>query len=348
VYPSAAGRDARLLVPPESLTAQDPIDAPVAHAFADEEERPMSTMFRTIVGGRDRQDGGSAGRPRGIEVLLKKAKVDARFREQLLEDPAAAAAAIGLVLQDSEKRMLASSAESTLRLMIDRTFVPRHHVGTYMSRNVTAMLALVIASTVTVTAAGSGVDDAAKGITGEESIAHARDMVQREITIIRDALEAYRRDHGSYPSTETWITTGNPLQGYVGNSDLHDPWGRKLHYQAIVKDGKIVNYCMESLGADFMGPQDDITSADPLHRFPVEKPLFLREPFWTPDSHLVLRAEHEDGNQAVEWYLDGKMAGRTVGTHRLILETLAGGEHVLLVADGSGHFATVVFRAPNP
>lgn len=52
--------------------------------------------------------------PRGIEVLIKKAAVDAEFKAVLLQRRAAAADEIGLVLEPAEKAMLAAMPEAQL------------------------------------------------------------------------------------------------------------------------------------------------------------------------------------------------------------------------------------------
>ncbi len=74
----------------------------------------MENKPRTIVGGRAEGRGSLRACPRGIEILLKKAKVDPVFREEFLEDPLASAQAIGLPLLAAEKKMLASVPQPTL------------------------------------------------------------------------------------------------------------------------------------------------------------------------------------------------------------------------------------------
>lgn len=58
--------------------------------------------------------------PQGIEVLLRRAATDREFREQLLEQRAGAAAAIGLVLDPAEKAMLESMPRVQLLLTIEQ------------------------------------------------------------------------------------------------------------------------------------------------------------------------------------------------------------------------------------
>ena len=78
----------------------------------------MNRHFRTIVGGRSTAYQGLKNFPRGIEILLKKAKVDRQFRKMLLQDPINAARSIELNLQDNETRILANIPKSVLNTMI--------------------------------------------------------------------------------------------------------------------------------------------------------------------------------------------------------------------------------------
>ena len=61
------------------------------------EKVEQEAVRTTIVGGRPPGSGHPVGQiPRGIEVLLKKAAVDGKFRELLLRAPSQAAETIGL------------------------------------------------------------------------------------------------------------------------------------------------------------------------------------------------------------------------------------------------------------
>ena len=66
----------------------------------------MGINHRTIVGGRSAAYRILRNFPRGMEILLKKAKVDAVFQELLMEDPIMAASEIDLDLTPSEKKIL--------------------------------------------------------------------------------------------------------------------------------------------------------------------------------------------------------------------------------------------------
>ena len=63
---------------------------------------------------------GAALYPQGIEVLLRRAASDPVFRDQLLEQRAGAAVAIGLELDPAEKAMLESIPRLQLLLTIER------------------------------------------------------------------------------------------------------------------------------------------------------------------------------------------------------------------------------------
>ncbi len=76
----------------------------------------------TIVGGRPPGSGTLIGAiPRGIEILTKKAAVDAEFRRLLLEKRAEAAGEIGLKLTSSERMMLATVPAKQLEMIIAGT-----------------------------------------------------------------------------------------------------------------------------------------------------------------------------------------------------------------------------------
>jgi hypothetical protein len=96
----------------------------------------------TIVGGRPPGSGQPLGDiPRGIEVLVKKAAVDAQFKQLLLADRVAAAESIGLKLEPAEAAMLASIPAEQLEAVIARTTVPEHHRRVFLGAAATAMLA---------------------------------------------------------------------------------------------------------------------------------------------------------------------------------------------------------------
>jgi len=107
-------------------------------------DRPVEqpAVRTTIVGGRPPGSGKGIGPiPRGIEVLVKKAAIDAAFRELLLEKRAEAAGTIGLALEPAEQMMLRAVAREQLEAVIDRTDVPEEHRRAFLGSVAAAMLA---------------------------------------------------------------------------------------------------------------------------------------------------------------------------------------------------------------
>ena len=115
-------------------------------------ERPeeQQAVRTTIVGGRPPGSGKPLGEiPRGIEVLVKKAAVDAAFRELLLAGRAAAAEAIGLVLEPAEAALLDVVPAEQLRAVIDRTRVAPDILPAFLGKAAAVMLVALGASSVT-------------------------------------------------------------------------------------------------------------------------------------------------------------------------------------------------------
>jgi len=68
--------------------------------------------------------------PRGVEVLVKKAAVDADFKQILLSKRAGSASEIGLTLEPSEVAMVNAVPEAQLEAIIARTTVhPRQRAA---------------------------------------------------------------------------------------------------------------------------------------------------------------------------------------------------------------------------
>jgi len=88
----------------------------------------------------------SAPFPRGIEVLLKKASVDAEFRTILLDDPSQAAASIELALEPVESAMLQNIPTEQLAAIIDRTEVPQPQRRAFLGTAAAAMVAVLAGS----------------------------------------------------------------------------------------------------------------------------------------------------------------------------------------------------------
>jgi hypothetical protein len=109
-------------------------------------DRPVEqeAVRTTIVGGRPPGSGQSVGPiPRGIEVLVKKAAVDPEFKELLLQERAAAAEQIGLMLDPAEAMMLAAAPRVQLEAVIAQTSVPEEHRRAFLGKAAAAMLAAI-------------------------------------------------------------------------------------------------------------------------------------------------------------------------------------------------------------
>ena len=112
--------------------------------FRADEAVEHEAVRMTIVGGRPPGSGQPLGPiPRGVEVLIKKASVDAEFRTLLLERRAAAADEIGLRLDPAEALMLAAAPAAQLEAVIDRTNVAQEHRRAFLGKAAAAMLAAV-------------------------------------------------------------------------------------------------------------------------------------------------------------------------------------------------------------
>lgn len=101
-----------------------------------------SEVGPTIVGGRPL--GAGRGRheiPRGIEVLVKKASVDAEFRKVLLEKRAGSSAEIGLELSAAESAMLNAVPRAQIERIIENTTVPDEQRRVFLGKLGAAMLA---------------------------------------------------------------------------------------------------------------------------------------------------------------------------------------------------------------
>jgi hypothetical protein len=236
----------------------------------------MKDKLRTIVGGRSAEYHDQNNFPRGIEILLKKAKVDLEFQKLFLENPLAAAESIDLDLKENEKKILSNTLKPVLKTMIVRTFVPKHHTNTFLTAKTAAMLALVLASTVADPSYAKSMGITAEDEQNKSSILlptsdnipkadqskpqpeSLRQLTKDSMRKVQNALEQYKNDHGAYPSTELWLNADNPLSEYVLTYDVYDAWDRKFHYEAVIGSDKILNYKLESLGKNINKSRDNI------------------------------------------------------------------------------------------
>ena len=314
----------------------------------------MEKNLKTIVGGRSTPGRDSVDFPRGIEILLKKAKVDPRFRKLLLQDPVAASRSIELALKDNEKKILLNTPGEVIEKMVESSFVPKHHVSTFLNAKAAAMLSLILATSVLIPGhTTTGIE--ATPEPDQEQLESKEQLVEERMAIIQEALEQYKSDYGVYPSTLAWVT-GNPLDEYIEPIHFYDPWYRKFHYRGVVDENGITsNYWLKCLGQDVESPLDDIHSPidTAIHKFSGDNPLQIAYPspnlilhLPTPDnSPILLIAQHRALEVSLDWYLDGKKIGSTSGEHALALpDGSTAGKHLLSVFDEEGNHNSVVFH----
>ena len=303
----------------------------------------MKDGFKTIVGGRSAEYRDRNNFPRGIEILLKKAKVDVEFQKLFLENPLAAAGSIDLDLKESEKKVLKNTLKPVLKTMINSTFVPKHHVKTFLTAKTAAMFVLVLTSTVLV----PSYDLLSTGIPEEplEEQTSLHQVTQERMAAVQDALEQYKFDHDTYPSTEEWLKNQNPLNDYIITSYMYDPWNQKFNYSAVIENGKIVNYKLESLGEELGIHYDNIPCPidTDKHRFFGKNPIQITFPQHDETigtnikedgikKTVALQAAHESDNVNIDWYIDGTKIGSTFEEHSLTVK-LESGEHLLYLID---------------
>lgn len=213
----------------------------------------MNDEHRTIVGGRSRSNKLVGDIPRGIEILLKKASVDPDFYAFLLQNPLGAARSIELDLKPVEKSILNNIDEHILQKMIASTRVPKQHIKSFRTAKTAAVLIFLLSSTMVM---AGGETEGMEPMPAWE--VEQIELAEAKMSSVQNALEAYKMDSGRYPETSEWLDTPGPLSEYLSQSDLFDPWKRKFHYEAVMEDGKIVNYKLESLGLDPEYPYDNI------------------------------------------------------------------------------------------
>jgi hypothetical protein len=309
----------------------------------------MRDTFTTIVGGRSSSDRREVKAPRGVEILLKKARVDPPFRALFETDALAAAASIGLELSDAEAAVLASTPAETLRTMVAHTFVPRHHVPTFLSRNAAAMLAVVLATTVLQPTRAAGGVEAGYETTAAAEVS-PEDMAVDRLGVVQYALEEYRRANGAYPTTDLWYLSDHPLEGFVPRTYLFDNRLRPLRYMGVVKDGVIVGYRLGTVTDSTDCPFDPEE-----HRFRDNTPVRIIAPENRSRIHLVrsgdgasgdtrLRARCRGSGTSLVWYLDGEEIATTTDSHRVDIG-IEPGAHSLLVVDSRGYSDSALFHA---
>jgi len=312
--------------------------------------------MKTIVGGRG-DDRSSRGRePNGIEILLKKAKADSGFRDQLIRNPVKAAALVELKLTPAEEAILRHTPTTTLRSMIDRTKIPARYVPMLQTAGKAATLAAIIACCVSVPSLGAGgvpegemADPLAISDPSESSI--------ERMFVIQEALDHYHYDNGAYPSTDEWLRDDGAFVDYVQRNLLFDPWYERFHYQGLTEQGVVVNYLLESTGEDLASPHDNIPCPvdTERHSFGGPNPIVITVPqdgasIQGRAGEAVLiecAATHENPRVIVTWILDGKEVGTTIGDHHLEIE-IPIGDHELVARDENGHEQSVTVTVVRP
>lgn len=107
----------------------------------------MPAVRTTIVGGRPPGSGQAIGLvPRGIEVLVKKASVDAAFKATLLATRSKAADEIGLLLDATEAAMLDMVSAEQLKAIIAATRVDEARKPAFLGKAAAVMLVALGAS----------------------------------------------------------------------------------------------------------------------------------------------------------------------------------------------------------
>jgi len=180
-----------------------PSNGPAGPQFRADRPLEQEAVRTTIVGGRPPGSGQPVGDiPRGIEVLVKKAAVDAEFKALLLARRAAAAQQIGLTLQPAEAMMLAVAPAEQLEAIIGRTNVPGEHRRAFLGQAAAAMLAAlgVVAAGTESAAGGFGIQpDLPEGGTRPtmpevKPVPKPKTVEQRVVAIVAKQLKIDEKD----------------------------------------------------------------------------------------------------------------------------------------------------------
>lgn len=92
----------------------------------------------------DTKKGSGSSVPRGLEILIKKAAVDKKFRHSLVTKREKFADELNIPLEDSERLMLSSVSANHLEMMIGHTDVPEKQ-KTHLAKASTATIVALIA-----------------------------------------------------------------------------------------------------------------------------------------------------------------------------------------------------------
>jgi hypothetical protein len=282
-------------------------------------------------------------------LLLKKARADHWFRLLFLKNPLAAAASIDLDLGETEAKILASMPRSALEDAVEHTRIAKNHVHLLRTGQTAAVLAVALTLMV-------AVPDVACGGEMEQPyvIQDWQNMVMERMRAIQEGLESYEESQGEYPSTLVWVTAANPLDGWIPRAYLYDPWYQRFHYEGVLRDGRVVNYRLECVGADLEDAGDNVACPiDPdEHSFVVPNPITITSPQNGDTIRLAesggvvtigAAAAHLTDTVEVTWLLDRVRIETTLTNHELSIVTGIG-PHELTAQDGNGNSTVVVFE----
>lgn len=305
--------------------------------------------FRTIVGGRASGGASSGQFPRGIELLLKKAKADSEFYRFFVDAPLAAARTLEVELTPTEARILEAMPRGTLETAVLHTAIPVEHVPLIRSARTSAALAMALAFIATAPVAASAGQMESPAVI-EESV----QVVVDRLRALQEGLDNYREAHGEYPSTLQWLTSDHPLEGWVPRAYLFDPWYRPFRYEGVISGGQVVGYRLQSLGPDPDDPDDNVPPPiDPdRHSFLRPNPVVITVPGagtaidvpgFPVGEAIDATATHSDEGAELVWLLDRVVVARTTAPHRMTVVADAG-MHELVVQDDDGNSDFVVFE----
>lgn len=305
--------------------------------------------FRTIVGGRQSDRSPDAVYPRGIELLLKKAKADPEFCSEFVTNPIAAANGIELGLTPTESSILSSMPRAGLESAVAHTRIAESHVPMLKKARTAASLAFAVALMV-----GTPSAVAATGVQEQPyTVQDSPGIVAQRLEAIQAGLESYKEAHGEYPSTLQWITIANPLEGLVPQSYLFDAWYQRFHYEGVLAGGSVIDYRLESVGPDLESADDNLLCpVEPeRHAFVIPNPITITSP-QTGETFpgeegdsvtIVAAATHRTEDAEVSWILDRALVETTNANHELTL-SVGPGVHELVAQDGNGNSDVVVFE----
>jgi general secretion pathway protein G len=201
--------------------------------------------------------------PRGMEVLIKKAAVDAQFKALLLERRAKAAKEIGLDLLASETAMLNGIPRAQLEAIIANMRVEPRLRSALLGRAAAVML---------VALGAAGCDVVLGPPLGTAGHQARRPATMNRITSLRTGVEKFKEHVGRYPTTEEGLTALRAApegvtgwQGpYVGKGEIMDAWDRPFVYRCPGRQDE-TGYDLLSLGGDGQeGTDDDVTRGSEL------------------------------------------------------------------------------------